>query len=134
MDTKFKQSLNPANTVYSPLNGLLRKNNSKTAVWLCLLDFQYEYAIVIWYKSVSNGRINSLLGNSRAISNSLLQCAKVYSTTSQRLRPISFLLSGCSSVLLGRTDSQYGTVLVKKKIYFTCTVFTVQYTGLHVGE
>jgi len=50
-----KQSLRPAKSENPPPNGLSRKNSSNTAGSLCLRARQYAYAMVNWYRSVSNG-------------------------------------------------------------------------------
>ena len=53
-ETNFKLSSKPQKMVNSPPNGFFRKSKSKLAVRSCVLFFQYAYAMVIWYASVSN--------------------------------------------------------------------------------
>lgn len=52
--TNLKHSSRPANTVNSPPKGFFRNSRSNAAGRSCVPFFQYAYAMVIWYVSMSN--------------------------------------------------------------------------------
>mmetsp|Transcript_6785 Transcript_6785/g.27697 ORF Transcript_6785/g.27697 Transcript_6785/m.27697 type:complete len:249 (-) Transcript_6785:433-1179(-) len=52
--TKRRHSSRPANTVNSPPKGFFRNSRSNAAGRSCVPFFQYAYAMVIWYVSMSN--------------------------------------------------------------------------------